>query len=256
MNFHELVQHLVTSTSEVARRIAQQYPRLARDDPRDVIQQSTHSSVECSSTDNAHQRVEGSKDATRHQSLEGQQSKRPVRQRTQTKHLNVSTLGDISNSTIESTASLGKAKRRAVLQAKLFGDSQQHLPPEVTIDFDKTMARDIPTPTSFKLAMRGPYRKYWLEAARLELDNMKLKGVYELVRLAPGEKIRPIRGKWVLKVKKKENGTVEKFRARYVALGNTQRAGLDYRKTTAPVLNAVSLRCLFAVATEFDWPLK
>ena len=104
--------------------------------------------------------------------------------------------------------------------------------------------------------MRGPYRRYWIEAARLELDNMQAKGVYELVRLKPGERIRPIRGKWVLKVKKTEDGTVDKFRARYVALGNTQRAGIDYRKTTAPVLNAVSLRCLLAVATEMDWPLK
>ena len=105
---------------------------------------------------------------------------------------------------------------------------------------------------SFKQAMRGPYRRYWLEAARAELDSMKAKGVYEIVKLAPGERVRQIRGKWVLKVKKKADGTIEKFKARYVALGNTQRAGIDYRKTTAPVLNAVSLRTILVVATEMN----
>ena len=33
MNFEELIEHLVTSTSEIASRIATQYPRLAREDP-------------------------------------------------------------------------------------------------------------------------------------------------------------------------------------------------------------------------------
>ena len=109
------------------------------------------------------------------------------------------------------------------------------------LDFDTTLARTVPVPKSFKAAMRGPHRRYWMQAARTELENMRLKGVYEVIRLAPGERVRLIRGKWVLKVKQKDDDTIEKFRARYVALGNTQRAGIDYRKTTAPVLNAVSL---------------
>ena len=58
-----------------------------------------------------------------------------------------------------------------------------------------------------------PYRKYWIQAARLELENMRMEGVYELIKLASGERIRPIRSKWVIKVKKNEDDTVDKFRA-------------------------------------------
>ena len=130
------------------------------------------------------------------------------------------------------------------------------MPDEIILDFDKVLARKVPVPKTFKQAMRGPYRRYWQEAAKLELSNMRLKGVFELVKLKPGERIRPIRGKWVLKVKQKEDGTIEKFRARYCALGNTQRKGVDYKKTTAPVLNAVSMRLELAVALELGWPVK
>ena len=95
-----------------------------------------------------------------------------------------------------------------------------------------------------------------MEAAKLELQNMRMKGVYELVRLKRGERIRPIRGKWVLKVKRNEDGTVEKFRTRYVTLDNTQRAGVDFLKTTAPVLNAVSLTLILAVTTQKNWTVN
>ena len=242
LTFEELIQHLVTSTSTVAKRIAQQYPRLARQDPRS----SPHQFAEGSDVDlqSRSQKPEGSEPI-----------RKSSRIRVQRKPTNVSVMGDLGATAVESTVAHGKPSRRAVMHAKLFPDDDG-LPPEIVVDFDTTFARNVPLPKSFKAAMRGPYRRYWADAAKTELQNMRIKGVYELVKLQPGERIRPIRGKWVLKVKKKEDGTIDKFRARYVALGNTQRAGIDYRKTTAPVLNAVSLRCIFAVATELDWPVK
>ena len=243
MSFEELIQHLVTSTSEISKRIATQYPQLARQDPRNSTHQVSEGRHELH--DSGYQQPEGSHHARRASS----------RCRKQSHPTNVSTLGDIDGTAVESTASLGRARRKSVLQAS-FPKDREGLPPEIILDFTKTLARDVPIPKNFKAAMRGPYRRYWIEAARLELDNMQIKGVFELVKLAPGERIRPIRGKWVLKVKKNEDGTIDKFRARYCALGNTQRAGIDYRKTTAPVLNAVSLRCILAIATELNWPLK
>ena len=240
MNFQELIQHLVTSTSEVVRRIAQQYPRLHRDDPRQ----------------NGHHKQEGKSSPVQpqHKQEGNTHLHRSSRKRSKPDKLNAAALGDVTAKTTQSTAVFGKASRRAVLQAKLFGQDQSKLVPEIKLDFATTQAHTIPVEKSFKLAMKGPYRRYWIET-RTELQNMRAKGVYELVRLQPGERIRPIRGKWVLKVKKNEDGSINKFRARYVALGNTQRPGIDYRRTTAPVLNAVSLRCMLAIATELDWPL-
>ena len=241
MDFNELIQHLVTSTSEVSRRIAQQYPRLARVDPRSDAQQFTEGRQQYDHVS---------------KSPEGSARRTSARKRKRTSFTNVSGMGDIDNTAFESTATLGKPRRNAVLHTRFSSNHKASLPPLIELDFKTTLARSVPVPKTFKHAMRGPYRKYWIEAAQLELRNMQLKGVYELVKLGEGERIRPIRGKWVLTIKKNEDGTIDKFRARYVALGNTQRAGIDYRKTTAPVLNAVSLRCILAVATEKNWPLK
>ena len=73
--------------------------------------------------------------------------------------------------------------------------------PEMVIDFKTTLARDLPKPESYKDAMRGPLRRYWVKAVRKELDTMAAKGIWKIVP-APedGSARRPIRLTWVLKI--------------------------------------------------------
>lgn len=62
---------------------------------------------------------------------------------------------------------------------------------------------------------------------------------WDLVQLSPGRKA--IDNKWVFKIKRDQNGNIEKYKARLVIKGCSQRKGLDYDETYAPVARLTTL---------------
>ncbi|KRY51527.1 Cathepsin L, partial [Trichinella britovi] len=65
-------------------------------------------------------------------------------------------------------------------------------------------------------------------------------------------KKKAIKSKWVFKTKYKEDGTIEKRKARLVASGYSQRQGIDYEDTFAPTLGYSSLRYLLSLAAKYN----
>ena len=71
--------------------------------------------------------------------------------------------------------------------------------------------------------------------------------------LPPGRKV--IRCGWIYKVKKNEHGGVYRLKSRLVANGHSQKPGIDYNDTFAPVGDKVILRFVLSFALHLGYEL-
>ena len=64
-----------------------------------------------------------------------------------------------------------------------------------------------------------------------------------------------ISGKWIYKVKTKANGSLEKYKARYVGKGFGQIEGLNYSETFAPTSELECSRIILSLAAKENFTL-
>uniref|UniRef100_A0A2N9F135 CCHC-type domain-containing protein n=1 Tax=Fagus sylvatica TaxID=28930 RepID=A0A2N9F135_FAGSY len=114
-------------------------------------------------------------------------------------------------------------------------------------------AKDVDEPASFSEALHSPDRDEWMTAMQEEMSSMDKNNVWELVDLPPGRKT--IGNKWVLKVKRKVDGSIDRYKARLVAKGYTQRKGIDYEDTFSPVVRFASIRLILSIVAKQDLEL-
>uniref|UniRef100_A0AAV1TJ73 Integrase catalytic domain-containing protein n=1 Tax=Peronospora matthiolae TaxID=2874970 RepID=A0AAV1TJ73_9STRA len=114
-------------------------------------------------------------------------------------------------------------------------------------------ATDLAEPVTFQDAINGPDQAHWRNAVKAELKSMHLRGVFRAAKLPRGQ--GAIGTKWVFKIKRKADGSVEKYKARLVAKGFKQKYDIDYTETFSPVVKYVTLRMVIAITKYFDWPL-
>ncbi|KAI5336669.1 hypothetical protein L3X38_015937 [Prunus dulcis] len=93
----------------------------------------------------------------------------------------------------------------------------------------------------------------WRNAMKAELEMIEKNNTWQLVDRPFG---KPIIGvKWVYKTKLNLDGSVQKNKARLVAKGYSQKPGIDYNETFAPVARLDTIRTLIALAAQKEWNL-
>ena len=108
----------------------------------------------------------------------------------------------------------------------------------------------IPIPKTYKQAMNDPkYAKEWKEAIEAEIQALIANGTWKELIPPPGTNM--VSTKWVFTVKTL-HGKIERFKARLVARGFTQKYGIDYTETFAPTVRIDTLRIFFAIVAKLN----
>lgn len=86
----------------------------------------------------------------------------------------------------------------------------------------------------------------WHEAMDAEFNALLQNKTWWLV--PPTPRMNIIGCKWVYQIKKKSNGSVERYKARLVTKSFNQVPGDDYFETYSPVMKPVTVRILLSHA--------
>jgi hypothetical protein len=87
-----------------------------------------------------------------------------------------------------------------------------------------------------------------------ECDALVKNGTWELV---PPNSTQNIVGcKWIFRIKRNSDGSIDRFKAHLVAKGFHQRPGVDYLDTFSPVVKPTTVRVVLSLAVSQGWSLR
>ena len=116
---------------------------------------------------------------------------------------------------------------------------------------------DIAIPKGYKAAVTGQWAEYWKDAITKELAGLVALRTWDMVptsSMPPGSNTTHCH--YVFDVKRKSNRAIEKFKARLVADGNTQKFGIDFDRIFSTVVKSSTIRLVIIVAAARDYNLS
>ncbi|GBL75184.1 Retrovirus-related Pol polyprotein from transposon TNT 1-94 [Araneus ventricosus] len=121
------------------------------------------------------------------------------------------------------------------------------IPPERFAFFANPERIKEPKSWNDVLKMENPYEKQkWIESTKEEMKSLQKNETWKLVTPPSGKKV--IGCRWTFKAKYDSKGNIERYKARLVAQGFSQKFGADYDETFAPVVTYTTIRTFLASA--------
>lgn len=118
-------------------------------------------------------------------------------------------------------------------------------------DYSLTVSATIsPIPATYKAALKDPH---WHNAMLDEYNALMQNDTWSLVPCPAG--VNVVTGKWIYRHKLHPDGSLARYKARWVLRGFTQREGVDYDETFSPVVKPATIRVVLSLATSKDWPM-
>lgn len=109
-------------------------------------------------------------------------------------------------------------------------------------------------PKTYEEALAGPDAKEWQQAMKEKYDSQIERGIFEVTTLPYDYIVIP--AKWVYKVKERADGSIERFKARWVAKGYMQKEGRDFDEKYAPTVRSDTSRILLGVSASLGYKIR
>jgi hypothetical protein len=88
----------------------------------------------------------------------------------------------------------------------------------------------------------------WKDAMTEEYQSILKNDVWDVVPRPEGKYV--VTSKWIYKINHEADGSIEKYKAIFVARGFSQVEGVDYDETFSPVACYTSIRSIIALAAS------
>jgi hypothetical protein len=103
-------------------------------------------------------------------------------------------------------------------------------------------------PTCFEEAIQ---KKEWSYAMTEEYQSIINNDLWEIVPIPKSKDV--VSSKWLFKIKHVVDGSIKKYKARFVARGFSQKEGIDYEETFAPIARYTLIRTIIDITTKMKW---
>ena len=108
------------------------------------------------------------------------------------------------------------------------------------INLDSTLS-EIPIPKGYTQAVASPLRDRWIASMTKEITDLIKHDTWELVCIDDVPSNRKIvKSRFVYTIKYNRDGTIERFKSRFVACGYSQVKDIDYSETFSATLRHYS----------------
>ena len=123
--------------------------------------------------------------------------------------------------------------------------------PKFKLCYKVVMDYTFTKPPSYKIASQYPK---WYKAMDAEFQALQRQQTWSLVPAPPN--VNLVGYKWVFKLKLNSDGSISRYKARFVPKGFHQQAGIDYHETFSPVIKPATVRLVLAIAVSCNWSLR